>query len=87
MIRISFAIIFLVLGLFVPTWLFLTALFAGAFFFKNFWEAIGITVIINAVFVYNNADFQASYVVFGIVVYIISHFIHTRTRFKTTLQE
>lgn len=86
MIRAGFSILIVALGFLVPSWIFLGALFLGAVLFRNFWEAIVLMVVVNSVYVYNGASFQAIYVVWGVFAYLVSYFIHTRTRFKSDFE-
>ncbi len=82
MFRLSFSIIMIILGFFLPSWLFLTALFIMGFFVRNFWEAILVTGIVNLAYVYSGASFEGVYLLWGLAVFAFSWFIHTRTRFK-----
>lgn len=87
MIRLSFCILLLVLGFLLPSWIFLLALFGGALLFRLFWEAILIMIIMNVVYMYNGASFQALYVLWGVGAFIISYFVHTRTRFQSDVSQ
>lgn len=85
-IRIVSVCVILILGFLLPYWILFLGLAIGAVFFKNFWEAILITTILNIVYTYNGASFEATYIIWGIVVYLLSVIIHSRTRFHSYLQ-
>ena len=85
--RIVSSIIILFLGFLVPYWLLFLVLFVASIFFKNFWEVILITTILNIVYTYNGASFEAVYIVWGIVVYLISLLVHNRTRFRSYIKK
>lgn len=82
MLRIILFTILTILGLMTPVWFFLVSSFVSTLLFENFWEIIVISIILNVVFVYNGANFQALYVALGVVLYVISWIIHTKTRLK-----
>lgn len=86
-IRIFSTVGIIILGFLFPYWVLFLVLLVGAVFFENFWEAILITTILNIVYTYNGAHFEATYVVWGIVVYLLSRIIHGRTRFHSYLQK
>lgn len=86
-IRIFIGVVLLILGFVTPYWFFFFTLTISAIFFKNFWEAILITTVINIVYVYNNAPFQASYIAWGVAIYLVGRVVHSRTRFDSHLKE
>lgn len=85
MVRISIAIILIILGLVVPSWLFLGATFLVSLWYRNFWEIFPVMVVLNSIYVYNGALFEAKYLVWALGIYVVSFLIHTQTRFGKSL--
>jgi hypothetical protein len=84
-VRVSITFILAILGFLLPVWVFLFLIFLASLWFRNYWEIFIIMVVLNSVYVYNKASFEALYLVWGLGIYVISWFIHTRTRFNNYL--
>lgn len=84
-VRVFITSILAILGFLLPVWIFLFLTFLASLWFRNYWEIFIIMVVLNSVYVYNKASFEAVYLVWGLGIYVISWLIHTRTRFNNYL--
>lgn len=85
MFRISIVILLIILGILTPAWLFLGISFLASLWYRNFWEIFLVMVVLNSIYVYNGALFEAKYLIWALVIYVVSFLVHTQTRFNKSL--
>ncbi len=87
MVRITIGIILVIIGFVTPSWLFLGVSFLVSLWYRNFWEIFPVMVVLNSVYVYNGALFEAKYIIWALSIYGLTFLIHTQTRFNKSLQK
>jgi len=83
--RLGVVLFLIIFGLILPSWIFIVFVFIASIFFINFWEVIGIMLLINIFYVYQDASFQALYLFWGVGIFLVSWIIHNKTRFNDSL--